>query len=164
MKTYFGSPLIEYLPSLGFLLFTIVYLSLALSYDTDARAFPGGVAWVMLVLTLLDLVSRTKTPAGVAILRVLNPGGEEMGPARGVEASTARQLLAISWVFGFAIALYLIGILPGVFAYVFIFVRFRSELSYVTAIAVSVLTTAAIWALFGLALRINFYPGVFFEF
>ena len=52
----------------------------------------------------------------------------------------------------------------GVFAYVFIFVRFRSELSYVTAIAVSVLTTTAIWALFGLTLRINFYQGVFFEF
>ena len=164
MKTYFGSPLLEYLPSLGFLLFTLVYLGLALSYDAAARTLPAGVGWVMLVLTLLDLVSRSKTPAGVAILRVLNPGGEEMGPARGVEASTSRQLLAIAWIFGFAALLYLIGILAGVFAYVFIFCRFRSDLSYVTSLGVAAFTTFGIWLLFGLALRINFYPGVFFEF
>jgi hypothetical protein len=163
-RKYFGSPLLEYLPALGFLVFTLIYLSLAHSYEADARAFPAGVAWVMLVLTLFDLISRSKTSVGIATLRILNPASETEGPARGVAVEPIRQILAILWIFGFAILLYLIGILYAVPIYVFVFMRFRSELPYVLSIGVAALTTLAIWLLFGLALRINFYQGVFFEF
>jgi hypothetical protein len=161
---YFGAPLIEYLPALGFLVFTLIYLSLAYSYEVDARAFPAGVAWVMLVLTLFDLISRSKTSLGIALLRILNPAAETEGPARGVVMGPRRQILAILWIFGFAILLYVIGILYAVPIYVFVFMRFRSELSYVLSIGVAALTTLSIWLLFGVALRINFYQGVFFEF
>ena len=112
----FGAPLIEYLPALGFLLFTLIYLTLAYSYEVDARAFPAGVAWVMLVLTLCDLVSRSKTSFGIALLRILNPAAEIEGPARGIVAEPKRQLFAILWIFGFAILLSVpaafLGILP----------------------------------------------------
>jgi hypothetical protein len=163
-RKFFGAPLIEYLPALGFLLFTLIYLSLAYSYEVDARAFPAGVAWVMLVLTLLDLVSRSKTGLGIALLGILNPGAETESPARGIAVDPTRQISAILWIFGFAILLYLIGILYAVPVYVFVFMRFRSELSYVLSISVAALTTLFIWLLFGLALRINFYQGVFLEF
>ncbi len=163
-KKIFGAPLIEYLPALGFLLFTLIYLVLAYSYETDARAFPSGVAWVMLVLTLCDLISRSKTGLGIALLRILNPAAETEGPARGITVDPKRQIFAILWIFSFAVLLFLIGILLAVPIYVFVFMRFRSELSYVLSVTVAALTTLAIWLLFGLALRINFYQGVFFEF
>ena len=161
---YFGAPLIEYLPALGFLLFTLIYLFLAYSYEVDARAFPAGVAWVMLVLTLFDLVSRSKTSVGIWLLQVLNPAAQSDGPARGIAVAPKRQILAILWIFGFAILLYVIGILYAVPLYVFVFMRFRSELSYILSIGVAALTTLSIWLLFGVALRINFYQGIFFEF
>jgi len=164
MKKFFGSPLVEYLPALGFLGFTIIYLGLAYSYEADARAFPSGVAWVMLVLTLLDLVSRSKTSAGALILRLLNPASLKDAPARGLEIHPKKQIFAILWIFGFAILLFLVGILYAVPLYAFVSMRFRSKLSYVLSISVAALITLAIWLLFGVALRINFYPGVFFEF
>lgn len=163
-RKIFGTALIEYLPALGFLLFTLIYLILAYSYEADARAFPAGVAWVMLALTLFDLVSRSRTGVGIALLQILNPAAETEGSARGVAVDPKRQIFAILWIFGFAILLYLIGILYAVPIYVFVVMRFRSELSYVLSIGVATLTTLAIWLLFGLALQINFYQGVFFEF
>ena len=163
-RKFFGAPLIEYLPALGFLAFTLIYLSLAYSYEVDARTFPAGVAWVMLVLTLLDLFSRSRTSVGIALLRILNPAAETEGPARGIAVDPKRQWFAILWVFGFAILLYVIGILYAVPIYVFVFMRIRSELSYVLSIGTAALTTLSIWLLFGLALRINFYQGIFFEF
>ncbi len=162
MKNYFGSPLIEYLPALGFLAFTIIYLGLAYSYEVDARAFPLIVAWVMLVLTLLDLVSRSKTAAGALILRLLNPAGQEEGPARGVKVPPAKQIIAILWIFGFAALLFVIGILYAVPIYAFVSMRFRSKLSFVLSASVAALITLAIYLLFGVALRINFYQGIFF--
>ena len=50
MKQVFGTPVVDYLPGIGLLLFTIGYLATAYNYDADARAVPAGVAWVMLVL------------------------------------------------------------------------------------------------------------------
>jgi len=164
MKKFFGAPLIEYLPALGFLAFTVLYLGMAYSYEDDARAFPAGVAWVMLGLTLLDLITRTKTRLGIALLQILNPAAEAGGPARGIEVTPQKQIIAMLWIFGFAILLFMIGILAAVPIYAFVSMRFRSKLSYVTSISVALLITLAIWLLFGLALRINFYQGIFFEF
>ncbi len=164
MKKILGSPLLEYLPALGFLLFTVIYLGLAYSYEADARAFPSGVAWVMLVLTLLDLVSRSKTGVGATILRLLNPAGQDEDPARGIEVHPKKQIIAILWIFGFAILLYLIGILYAVPVYAFVSMRFRSKVSYFLSISVAALITLTIWLLFGVALRINLYQGVFIEF
>lgn len=163
-KKILGAPLIEYLPALGFLLFTLLYLGLAYSYEDDARTFPAGVAWVMLVLTLLDLVSRSKTGLGITLLRLLNPAAEGGGPARGIDIHPTKQIIAILWIFGFAVLLVLIGILYAVPIYAFVSMRFRSGLSYLLSISVTALITLAIWLLFGVALRINFYQGVFFEF
>jgi len=170
MNKYFGSPLIEYLPALGFLVFTIIYLGLANSYvaviggEDDARAFPSGVAWVMLILTLLDLVSRSKTSTGKMLLRVLNPAGQDQGPVRGVKVPPGKQIIAILWIFGFAALMFVIGILFAVPIYAFVSMRFRSKLPFVLAASVTALLTLAIWLLFGAALRINFYQGIFFEF
>jgi hypothetical protein len=164
MKTIYGAPLVQYLPSLGFLAFTLVYLAMVYGYEADARAFPSGVAWVMLVLVLLDLVSRSKTAIGGTILRLLNPASEDEGPARGVAVAPVRQLYAILWMFGFAVALFVIGVLPSIPIYVFAFMRLRSGLTLILSITVAALTTVAIWLVFGLGLRIDFYQGLFFEY
>ena len=64
MKRVFGTPITDYMPALGLLIITAIYLATAYNYSPDARAVPAGVAWVMLALVLLDLISRTQTGIG----------------------------------------------------------------------------------------------------
>ncbi|MGY9106415.1 MAG: hypothetical protein ACKVG0_07765 [Alphaproteobacteria bacterium] len=58
----------------------------------------------------------------------------------------------------------MIGILPAIPIYAFVSMRFRSKLSFVLSASVAALITLAIYLLFGLALRIDFYQGIFFEY
>ena len=159
MKRMLGASLSDCLPALGLLVITGLYLSLSYHYPAKARAFPAMVAWVMLALLVLDLVSRTQTRLGVAVMRALNPA-----QARGVgQAPSAwRQLSAILWIAGFVTGIMLIGILSAVPLYVFAAIRFRGGRGYLTALAAAVGATLFIYLLFGVVLRLTLYPGILF--
>ncbi len=110
MKRFFGTPATDYLPALGLLAVTLIYLATAYGYSPDARAVPAGVAWVMLVLVILDLVSRTRTGIGLALMRWLNPAGDPAKQETVKHYPLLKQLVAVAWIAGFAAALVLIGI------------------------------------------------------
>jgi hypothetical protein len=159
VKRIFGAALSDYLPALGLLVITSLYLYLSYGYPAKARAFPAMVAWVMLALLLLDLVSRTETRLGLAVMRALNPAqarGSERAP------SALRQLSAMLWIAGFTTGIVLIGILSAVPLYVFAAIRFRGERGYLTALAAAAGATLFIYLLFGVVLRLNLYPGILF--
>jgi hypothetical protein len=162
MRTLFGARITDYLPAVFFLAFTIAYLGLAYTYNEDARAFPVGVAWVMIVLTLLDLVTRTKTPLGTSLAAALNPATESARAEEG-ELPLWRQIVAVAWVFGFAVLMMLIGVLYAVPVFVFSYIRFRGGRSYVTATGVAAGAALTVWFLFSYVLRIELYPGILFS-
>jgi hypothetical protein len=163
MKHAFGTPIAEYLPALGFLLFTVVYLALAYTYNADARTFPAGVAWVMLVLTLLDLASLTKTNIGLALTKLLNPSSESARTKGDAEIPIGKLAAAVAWIFGFAALMLVIGIPFGVMVFVFSYIRFKGGRSYLTSTAIGAAVALAIWLLFSFVLRIELYPGVLFS-
>lgn len=163
MRQIFGTAATEYLPSLAFLLFTIFYLSLAYTYNADARAFPAGVAWVMLVLTVLDLIMLTKTPVGAALTSLLNPLGESAHAKGEAPIPFAKQVVAVAWIFGFAGLMVLIGVLYAVPVFVFSYIRFRGRRSYLLSGAISLAAAFVAWFLFAFVLRIELYPGVLFS-
>ena len=163
MKRVFGTAVTEYLPAVGFLVFTIAYLALAYTYNADARAFPTGVAWVMLLLTLLDLVSLTKTNIGLSLTGLLNPSGESARAKGDAEIPVGQQIVAVAWIFGFTALMVLIGVLAGVPVFVFSYIRFRGGRSYLTAAAIAAAAALVIWFLFSFVLRIELYPGVLFS-
>jgi hypothetical protein len=140
---------------------TIGYLAIAYTYAPRARLFPVPVGWLMLLLLALDLVSRTKTPAGEALTRLLNPATE----AEGAEPRfpLPRQLSALLWVALFTAALVLIGIIYAVPLYVFGSMRFHGRKSYLTSLITAVCVTVFTWLLFGFALQVELYPGVLFS-
>ena len=50
-----------------------VYLAAAYGYSPEARAAPLLIGWGVVVLSVLDFVSRTQTPPGQTLTRWLNP-------------------------------------------------------------------------------------------
>jgi len=162
VKRVLGTPVSDYMPALGLLALTIVYLATAYRYNPDARAVPAGVAWVMLVLVILDLISRTRTSVGLALMHWLNPAGDPDKIQDHKRYPLLKQFGAVLWVSGFAAALVLIGILYAVPLYVFSSLFFRGRRPLVFALAVSAGATAMIWLLFVVVLRLELYPGVLF--
>ena len=162
MKQVFGTPVTDYLPALGLLLLTIGYLATAYNYAPDARAVPAGVAWVMLVLVILDLVSRSRTSLGTTLMHWLNPAGDAEAMKEHKRYPVLKQLGAVLWIAGFAAAMLLIGILYAVPLYVFASLYLRGGRPLIVAVAVSAGATAMIWTLFVAVLGLELYPGMLF--
>lgn len=161
MKRVLGTPLVEYLPALVMLAVTVGYLMMAYTYTVQARLFPVPVGWLMLLLLALDLVSRTKTPIGENLTRLLNPAAEVEGAEP--RFPILRQLSAMFWVAFFTAALVLIGIMYAVPLYVFGSMRFHGKKSYLTSLIAAVCVTAFTWVLFAFALQVELYPGALFS-
>jgi hypothetical protein len=162
VKRFLGTPVTDYMPALGLLAVTGVYLGIAYNYSADARAVPAGVAWVMLALVTLDLVSRTHTRVGIALMHWLNPAGDAAKRDAVKHYPLLKQLGAVLWVSGFAAALVLIGILYAVPLYVFSSLCFQGRRPLVVCLGVAAAATAMIWLLFAVVLRLELYPGILF--
>ena len=162
MKRLLGTPAVEYLPALALWLLTALYLQAAYHYKPDVRAFPAGVAWVMLAFLTLDLVSRSQTRLGGALMRWLNPAA----PTHPVEAETpapARQVAAVLWLVAFVALMVLVGILAAVPAYLFAALRWHGRRSYRACALGAAGATLFVWLLFSVVLRIALYPGLLFS-
>jgi hypothetical protein len=162
VKQVFGTPVTDYMPAMGLLVLTIAYLATAYNYSPDARAVPAGVAWVMLVLVILDLVSRTRTQIGTTLMHWLNPAGDPDKMKEHKRYPALKQIGAVLWIAGFAAAMVFIGILYAVPLYVFASLYFRGRRPLLLAAGVSAAATVAIWLLFVAVLGLELYPGMLF--
>jgi hypothetical protein len=163
VKHVLGTPVSDYLPAASLLVITIFYLVTAYTYAPDARAVPAGVAWVMLVLVILDLVSRTRTAAGMTLMHWLNPAGDADKMRDHKRYPALQQIAAVLWIAGFAAAMVLIGILYAVPLYVFASLFFRGRRPLWLAAGIAAAATAMIWLLFVAVLGLELYPGVLFS-
>ena len=155
----FGTRAVEYAPSLGLLAVSIAYLVTAWGYEGTAGEMPVAVGWIMIVLLLLDVISRTETSLGHKVLHVLNPAAEKK---REDHPPFARQFSAVLWPVLFSGSLIVIGVLPSVLLYVFGFVRFHGKRSMLYSIAIALGVTAFTWFLFAIALSVDLYDGILF--
>jgi hypothetical protein len=162
MKRVLGTPIGDYLPALGLWFFTALYLDLAYHYKPVVRAFPAGVAWIMLVLLSLDLVSYTKTRAGGALMRWLNPAATARHAEAEAQQPPPRHVSAVLWLILFATLIVLIGILAAVPIYLFSALRWRGGRSYRACVIGAAGATLFVWLLFSVVLRIVLYPGLLF--
>jgi len=158
MPRVLGTSITNCAPPLALLVLSLAYLIVAYQYPPTSRVFPVMVAWAMLGLVGLDLVSRTQTRAGRVVVRWLNPASTA---PRGDAPLARRELAAILSVAGFVAGLVLIGILYAIPLFVFTSVRWRGKRSYVVSLGVAAATTLFIWLLFARLLRIELYAGLF---
>jgi hypothetical protein len=153
-----GGRVTEYLAPAILWLITAVYLATAYEYPPESRAFPAMVAWAMLLLVSLDLLTRTPTAAGRAVLRWLNPAAESDHSK--TTHPVARQVAAVCWVLGFAAALVILGVLASVPLFVFASMRLRGRRPLLLSLATAGGAVLFIWLLFSVLLRLPLYPGV----
>lgn len=164
MRRILGTQAHDYLPAFGLLVATGLYLYLSYDYPAKARAFPAMVAWVMLALLALDLISRTQTRFGMAVMRALNPASEPTKTHTGEPSQSGRrQATAILWIAGFTAGIVLIGILSAVPLYIFASMRLRGGRPYLVCLVACGGATLFIWLLFGVVLRLTLYPGILFN-
>jgi hypothetical protein len=155
MRNLFGRPVSDYLFSAALAASASAFLLTAWGYPRDARAFPAAVAFLLLVLSALDLVGLTNTAAGKIILKSLNPTIKEQMKAEAV----SRQAAAVLSLAGLAAALVLLGLEIAVPLYLFISLRFRARRSWASCLAITAGVSATMWLLFVAALRLDLYRG-----
>jgi hypothetical protein len=162
MKRLFGTPITDYLPAAALLLLTMVYLVTAFGYSAESRAMPVLIAVAMLILLLLDLVSRTRSVTGETLTRWLNPAAAQQADEPADGGRPKRQVAALLWLAGFTLALLVIGVLYAVPLYVFGSMRLRGRRSYAVSLAGGLGMTLLVWLLFAGLLRAPLYPGLLF--
>ena len=162
MRPVFGKPIVNYLPALVLWFLTAGYLATAYGYSAESRVMPVLVAWSMLLLLLLDLISRTQTRFGHALTRWLNPASAQAEAATPDREITKRQFAAVLWLTGFTAALLLIGVLYAVPLYVAASLRLRAGRPYVVCLAGGAAMALLVWLLFAVVLQLNLYPGLLF--
>jgi hypothetical protein len=160
VKRVLGTPITDYMPALGLLAVTAIYLVTAYQYSPDARAVPAGVAWVMLILISLDLISRTQTKIGTTLMHWLNPAGDANKRDSIKRYPVLKQLVAVAWVAGFAAAMLLIGILYAVPLYVFSSLLIQGRRPVLVCVGFAAAATLMIWLLFDVVLSLDLYPGI----
>jgi hypothetical protein len=163
MARAFGTELSEYLPAAGAAAVAAVYLGAAYRYSPDARAAPLLIGWTVIVLAVLDIVSRTQTPVGRALSGFLNPVTNRPRHLHGAAPQpAAKQIMAIAWIAGFVAAFALIGAMLAIPIYVFAATRWRGGRPFAVCLLSAAVTIASIWFLFGWLLRLELYPGLLF--
>jgi hypothetical protein len=163
MARAFGTELSEYIPAAGAAAVAAVYLGAAYRYSPDARAAPLLIGWTVIVLAVLDIVSRTQTPVGRALSGFLNPVTNRPRHLHGAAPQpAAKQIMAIAWIAGFVAAFALIGAMLAIPIYVFAATRWRGGRPFAVCLLSAAVTIASIWFLFGWLLRLELYPGLLF--
>lgn len=145
----------DFVFALALLVVASAYLAIASTYAPALRAVPAAVASVVVVLLLLDLLSRTSTRLGRSLERI-NP------PSERAPYPLARQLEAMLWIAGLAAGLVLLGVLVAIPLFVFAFLRFRGQRAIITSAFGAGCAAAFIWLLFSVLLRLPLYPGILF--
>jgi hypothetical protein len=157
-----GTPLVEYLPALALLVLTAIYLATGYGYTPESRAFPITVGWAALLLGIVDIVSRTQTPIGHAIVRRLNPAAAPEKADAHPHYPVGKQIQAVLWALGFVALIATIGILYAVPAYVFASLLLRGRRSLLTCLVTAAGVTLFVYLLFVQLLMIELYPGMLF--
>lgn len=156
MRRLFGTGARDSFFALGLLIFTLAYLALDYTYRPALRTVPAIVAWIVIVLLVLDLASRTETPLGRALRRHISAAAPQ------TPYPVMRQITAVLWIAGFAAALVAIGVMFAVPLFVFAFMRFRGGRPVWASLLGGVGVALFVWLLFVLLLRLELHPGLVF--
>jgi hypothetical protein len=152
----FGAALAVLAIGVGFLLW-------AKSYPPKAAEVPTLVAWVTIVLALVDAAARTETSLGRVLRRMVNAEHVIEWQAEGErEAGSRRAAWSILWVLAYLAAVALAGFLAATPVYILLYMRLHGARSWLAAAATAIGTVLAVWLVFELAFRYPLYPGLLF--
>ena len=136
----------------------VAIIVLSQEYAPKVRAFPLIVAWTLLVLVALDLISQTDTRAGRLVGALT---GKDLDSAK-AQVSRPNPLFGLIWVPAYAVAVYLIGFLATAGLYGFVSMAVFGRAAPFRAALFAGGLTLVVWAFFELTLGFSLFDGVLF--
>ena len=150
--------------ALGLFALTGFFIYLSYGYAPEVRLFPLLVGYTSLILCTLDLIGLTDTALGRIIDTVFSGKAvEKTGKAPKFAPKLSRQLIAMAWMVGLTIGIYIVGFMVMVPVYVFSSMLFQGKKSVKACAYGAVGTSAFIWVMFELLLKYELYRGIFAE-
>jgi hypothetical protein len=154
----------HFAPPIALLAVTLIFIVSAHGYSSASGTVPLLIGYSLILLILLDILSRTSTSLGIAIRRLLNPASDaQKGHPHEDNAPVHRELIAIGWVAAFTAAVMLFGILVSVPVYIAAYMMVQGRKSMRLSILVAAATTLFLWLGFEVFLSIPLYRGLLFE-
>lgn len=152
------------MPPLVVLVVAAGFLMLTYQLPPAARVMPVLVGWAALVLASIDLLSRTRGEFGRALMKAFNPAGLNRGAEDQAEARAGGWPLAtgIGLVVLLVTAFLLVGVLIAAPLTIFTALILANRRELISSVLIAGFTTAFIWLLFSVLLRLHLYPGVLF--
>jgi hypothetical protein len=142
---------------------SVAFLLWAQSYPRNAGGMPVLVAWIMIVLTVIDALTQFETPWGRWLRRLVTAERiVEWKPEGDEAARIGRVLLSIGWVAGYVVLVYFVGYLISTPIYMFLYMLLHGQHSVLNSALVTVGTTLAIWLTFEVLFKYPLYPGILF--
>lgn len=141
----------------------VVFLLWAFTYERSAAEVPILVAWLTIVLALIDAASYTETKLGRIIRRFVTAQRIIEWKAEGdEEAATSRISSAIFWILAYVGGVFLIGFLLMTPIYVFLYMKLHGGKSLLASATTAALTAIAIYVSFEILFEYPLYSGVLF--
>lgn len=164
MKETFKTSVGGYIVPTFLIALSVGFLVGAQQFDLQSRSMPLLVGRAMLLLAVLDFISRTQSAWGRTLTRLLNPGSpfDEIAKGRlGHRApSPLSQVRYILWLAAFAIALVLFGISVAVPVFLFASLAWIGRRNLIESILITVGISGLIWVLFVTLLHLDLFPGI----
>ncbi|MPZ41485.1 MAG: hypothetical protein GEU95_26250 [Rhizobiales bacterium] len=153
----FGSALAVFAIAVTFLLWTQ-------TVPARAAAMPTLVAWLTIVLALIDIVAQTETAIGRLFRRFVSAEKVVEWKAQGDEkdATWSRVFLSVLWVIGYLGGVYVVGFLLTTPLYIFLYMVLHGGKSVRAAGTMAIVTTFLVWLTFEIAFKYPLYPGILF--
>lgn len=139
------------------------FLAWAHAYPPKAAAVPKLVAWITIVLAVIDLAANTETRLGRVLRRLTGSENAIEWKVEGEREAGSRRIgSSIFWVLAYLAGVVLAGILPATAAYIFFYMKLHGGRSMLAAASTAVGTTLGVWLAFELLFRYPLYPGLLF--
>ncbi|MEX0841420.1 MAG: tripartite tricarboxylate transporter permease [Xanthobacteraceae bacterium] len=150
----FGAALVILAIGVGFLIW-------AESYTASAAEVPVLVAWITIVLALIDAAARTETTLGRALRRLANAENVIEWKMEGDDVATSRRISsAIFWVLAYLAGVAAVGFLLTTPIYIFLYMKLHGGKSFLASAISATATTLGIWLLFEIIFEYPLYPGL----
>lgn len=153
----------DFSASLVILAIGVIFLLWASTYPRSAAEVPILVAWITIILAVIDAIAQTETSAGRAVRRFVAAQKIIEWKAEGHdEATTSRIASANFWILAYLAGIVLFGFLLMTAAYVFLYMKLHGGKSVLASVATAAGTTIGIWFAFGILFQYPLFPGLLF--
>ena len=152
----------DFCAALTVLAIGVGFLAWAHTYPPQAGEVPTLVAWLTIVLALIDAAARTETALGRVLRRVVSAEQVIEWKADGGEVSARRVASSVFWLLAYLAGVALVGFLVATPLYIFLYVKLHGGHSARAGALTAAGTTLGVWIVFQLLFRYPLYPGLLF--